>query len=338
MSNIGSINSSNGNLNCENANIKGKLHVEGPIFARDPPNLIEFVSPCQFDSDVTYGGSVVALGVGDFGSPGGVEGGPCVTIQGGGANDTCTTLLGSQTVDRTLTLPNATDTLVGKATTDVLTNKTVTSSTNNVAASSLFSNAGANSVDVRASANPTVGQVLTATSATVATWQAPAGNTTALTAYGMFYGLTAGTGNAGPTDYAATVAAKTAAGTGRVPFPRNGPVLGGIVSSVGPSTLIDQVTVPAAGTYEISFGVHTTEPGQLQLEVNGVDQAQTVAANMNPTAGGHPICGTFFLTLPAAAVVAVVNCSGNATALTVVPADGNNTHANTQYLNVKRLS
>lgn len=41
-------------------------------------------------------------------------------------------------------------------------------------ATSLFSDSGANVIDVSASANPTVGQVLTATSATTAEWQTPA--------------------------------------------------------------------------------------------------------------------------------------------------------------------
>lgn len=44
-----------------------------------------------------------------------------------GSTATSTTLLSSQTVNRTLTLPDATDTLVALNTTDVLTNKTLTS-------------------------------------------------------------------------------------------------------------------------------------------------------------------------------------------------------------------
>ena len=44
----------------------------------------------------------------------------------GGTTNTRTMLSSTQTVDRTISLPDATDTLVGKATTDTLTNKTIT--------------------------------------------------------------------------------------------------------------------------------------------------------------------------------------------------------------------
>jgi hypothetical protein len=151
-----------------------------------------------------------------------------------------------------------------------------------------------------------------------------------ITALGMFYGLTAGTGMIG-SDYAATVAVKTGAGTGRVPFPQDGPATGGVVRVDTSSFLL-----PAIGIYEIIFRVHTTEAGQLQLELNGVELAETTAVNMNPTLGGHPIIGNAFVTTVGInAVLAVINPPGNTPALTVTPADGASTHANAQSITIE---
>lgn len=152
--------------------------------------------------------------------------------------------------------------------------------------------------------------------------------------FAMFFGLTSGTGNFGPTDYAATVPAKTSLGSGRVPFPRDGPVAGGIFRVDASS-----FTLPAAGTYEITFSVHTAEPGQLQLELNGLDLAETVAANLNPTSGGHPISGNFFITTTSInSTLTVVNPAGNSPSLTITPSNGATVHANTQSLTIKRIN
>lgn len=147
--------------------------------------------------------------------------------------------------------------------------------------------------------------------------------------YAMFFGLTAGTGNPGPTDYAATVAPGTA-----VPFPQNGPAAG-IVRS-GPGTFV----LGAIGTYEVNFKVHTTEPGQLQLRLNGAALANTTSAAMNPTAGGHPIVGTgiFITTTVINEILEVIVPAGNTPALTIVPADGASTHANAQSISIKQIA
>ena len=149
-----------------------------------------------------------------------------------------------------------------------------------------------------------------------------------------FYGLTAGTGNGGPTDYESTIAVKTAPGTGRVPFPRLGATNGGATSIDGSS-----FTLPNVGTYEIIFTVHTAEPGQLQAELNGVDIVESVTPNMNPTAGGHLFVGHIIVTttLPNE-ILAIVNPTGNTPALTIVTADGSSTHANAQRLIIKQIA
>jgi len=152
----------------------------------------------------------------------------------------------------------------------------------------------------------------------------------------MFYGLTAGTGMVeGTTDYAAPIPVKTSAGTGRVPFPRSGPTLGSI-------TRVDLSSFQLAhvGTYEVTFKVQTTKPGQLQLELNGTDVVDSVSSSQSGSSfGANPIVGNCFITTTAPnSVLAVINPDGNAAALTITPANGANTHANAQSITIKRLS
>lgn len=71
----------------------------------------------------------------------------------------------------TLTLPTSTDTLVGRTTTDTLTNKILNSSTNTITTDKLRS--ATTIIDIASATAPASGQILTATSSTVAAWQNP---------------------------------------------------------------------------------------------------------------------------------------------------------------------
>lgn len=172
---------------------------------------------------------------------------------------------------------------------------------------------------------------LIATNATITNATITNANITNSAKYTGFYGLTAGVGSIS-NDYTATIAVHTTAGTGRVPFPRDGAATTGVVRIDGSS-----FTLTAAGTYEISFQVHTTEPGQLQLELNGTALAYTTATNANPTSGGHELVYSGFVTAPAGAVLAVINPATNPAALTVTAPGAAFANAAAQRLSIKLL-
>ena len=88
-----------------------------------------------------------------------------------GSTNTTTTLTSSQTANRTLTLPDTTDTMIARTTTDILTNKTIVDASNNTATDALKANAGNILVRVVDSEEPSSGQMLIATNNTTASWQ-----------------------------------------------------------------------------------------------------------------------------------------------------------------------
>jgi len=76
---------------------------------------------------------------------------------------------------RTFTMPTSNGNVLTDDSTDTLTNKTAISNNNNLIARGLWIGTGSGSVSTYAASPPTTGQVLTATSGSVATWQTPTG-------------------------------------------------------------------------------------------------------------------------------------------------------------------
>lgn len=71
-----------------------------------------------------------------------------LSLEGTTANDFETTIASDPTADRTVTLPDATDTLVGKATTDTLTNKTIALGSNTVSGTKAQFNSAVTDTDL----------------------------------------------------------------------------------------------------------------------------------------------------------------------------------------------
>lgn len=113
-----------------------------------------------------------------------------------------------------------------------------------------------------------------------------------------------------PPDNSATVGAGTA-----VSFPQDGPQSGSITRLTSSTFQLGET-----GTYRVTFDVPVTEAGQLELTLNGTALTYTVVGRAT---GTSQIVGDAVVSVPAAdSVLAVVNPSGESTALTITPDAG----------------
>ena len=127
-----------------------------------------------------------------------------------------------------------------------------------------------------------------------------------------------------PPDNAATVAAGTA-----VSFPRIGPVIGSITPSSA-STFV----LGTGGTYHVTFQVSVTQGGQLELELNGIEQANTVVGRAT---GTSQIVEDALISAAPGSTLSVVNPSGAISALTITPHAGGTTVPVSASLVIERV-
>jgi hypothetical protein len=129
-----------------------------------------------------------------------------------------------------------------------------------------------------------------------------------------------------PSDNAAPVAPGT-----DVTFPQNGPALAGTnITSNGSSVF----TLGAIGTYQIMFQVSVTEPGQLDLTLNGSELPYTVVGRATGTS--QIVEMALVQTTVVDSTLTVRNPAGNSTALTITPIAGG-THAVSAHLVITRI-
>jgi hypothetical protein len=132
----------------------------------------------------------------------------------------------------------------------------------------------------------------------------PLSGQTGLLAFADFYALM-------PPDNAATVAVSSA-----VEFPNAGLTSGSDITA----TSSTQFQLSVIGTYMVSWQVSINEPGQLVLELNGVENLTTVVGRAN---GASQIVGNRLITtVTSNSILRVVNPTGNSTALTITPSAG----------------
>jgi hypothetical protein len=116
-----------------------------------------------------------------------------------------------------------------------------------------------------------------------------------------------------PPDLTTTIAAGA-----DVPFAHNGSMSSGITYATN-----GQITIATAGVYRVEFMASVTEPGQLELNQNGLAISSTLYGR---TTGTSEILGQATLTVAAGDILTLRNPSGNSPALTFTPLAGG-THA-----------
>jgi len=143
-----------------------------------------------------------------------------------------------------------------------------------------------------------------------------------------FTGMVGATGSMGPTGSASTNdfanffalmpsdnAAPIAPGSD-VAFPQNGPGSGTAITRISATSF----NLGVVGTYSVSFQASITEAGQLDLTLNGFEQAYTVVGRDN---GDTQLVGMALITTVVAnSVLTVRNPSGNVGSLTLTTAAG----------------
>lgn len=113
-----------------------------------------------------------------------------------------------------------------------------------------------------------------------------------------------------PGDNSSTVGAGTS-----VSFPQNG-VTNGIITRVNGT----QFTLPKIGVYEIMFQVTITEPGQLVIVLNNIQDLTTVVGRDGRTS--QIIGMTLIKTTSINSILSINNPVGNSSALTITPLAG----------------
>jgi hypothetical protein len=114
-----------------------------------------------------------------------------------------------------------------------------------------------------------------------------------------------------------------------VAFPNDGAIVGADIVRLSPSTF-----GLSAGTYQVLFEVSVDEPGQLILNLDALELANTAVGRASVDS---QINGCFLVQVAAPAVLSVRNPAGSIAPLTITPLAGG-THIVSAHLVITRLA